>query len=37
MNEGLVGRARDECSDHVRVDDVRKLVALHGKAADILA
>ena len=37
MNERFVGRARDERSDHIRIHDIRKLVALLGKAVDVLA
>jgi hypothetical protein len=36
MHEGLVGCARDERSDHIRIDDVGKLIALLEKAADVL-
>jgi hypothetical protein len=31
MQEGLVGCAGDERSDHIRIDDVGKLIALLGK------
>jgi hypothetical protein len=37
MDECFVGRARDERSDHVHIHDVGKLIALHGKVADVLA
>jgi hypothetical protein len=36
MDEGFIGRARDERSNHVHVYDVGKLTALLGKAADVL-
>jgi hypothetical protein len=36
MDECFVGRAKDERSDHVRIYDIGKLVALLGKAADVL-
>jgi hypothetical protein len=36
MDECFVGHARDERSDHVRIHDVEKLVALLGKAVDVL-
>jgi len=36
MDEGFVGHARDECSNHVRIYDVGKLIALLGKVADVL-
>ena len=37
MNECFIGRARDECSDHVRIHDIGKLIALLGKAMNVLA
>jgi hypothetical protein len=37
MDECFVGRARDEHSDHVRIHNIGKLIALLGKAADVLA
>ena len=37
MDECFVGRAGDECFDHVYIHDVWKLVALLGKAVDVLA
>jgi len=37
MNERFIGCARDEHSDHIRIHDIEKLVALLGKAADVLA
>jgi hypothetical protein len=37
VDECFVGRARDEHSDHVHIHDVGKLIALHGKVADVLA
>ena len=36
MDEGFVSHARDECSDHVYIYDVGKLISLHGKAMDVL-
>jgi hypothetical protein len=36
MNECFIGHARDECYDHVRIHDIGKLIALLGKAADVL-
>jgi hypothetical protein len=36
MDECFVGHARDERSDHVRIHDVGKLIALLGKVADVL-
>ena len=36
VNECFVGRARDECSNHVCVYDVRNPIALLGEAADVL-
>jgi hypothetical protein len=36
MDEGLVGCARDECSNHVCINDVGKLIALLGKVVDVL-
>ena len=36
VNECFVGHTRDECSDHVRIHDVKKLIALLGKAMDVL-
>ena len=36
VNECFVGRARDECSDHVRIHDIGKLIALLGKEANVL-
>ena len=35
MNQGLVGRPRQEGSYHVGVGDVRELVALLGEASDV--
>ena len=37
MDECFVGWVEDECSNHVRNHDVGKLIALLGKAADVLA
>ena len=37
MDECFVGRAKDEGSDHVCIHDVEKLIALHGKAVDVLS
>ena len=37
VDECFVAHARDEHSDHVRIHDVRKLIALLGKVADVLA
>ena len=37
VDECFVGRAKDEGSDHVCIHDVEKLIALHGKAVDVLA
>ena len=36
VDECFIGRARDERSNHVRIYDVGKLIALLGKAADVL-
>jgi hypothetical protein len=36
VDEDLIGYAGDEHSDQISIDDVRKLVALLGKAPDIL-
>ena len=36
MDECFIGHARDECSDLVQIHDVRKLITLLGKAADVL-
>jgi hypothetical protein len=36
MDECFIGRAKDECSDHVRIHDIGKLIPLHGKAVDVL-
>ena len=35
MNQGLVGRPRQEGSYHLSVDDVRELVALPGETLDV--
>jgi hypothetical protein len=37
MNECFIGHAGDECYEHVRIHDIEKLIALLGKAADVLA
>jgi hypothetical protein len=37
MDECFISHARDECSDHIRIHDIRQLVALLGKAANVLA
>jgi hypothetical protein len=37
VDKCFVGCARDERSDHVRIHDIRKLIALLGKATDVLA
>ena len=37
MNQGLIGRPRQEGSYHVGVGDVRELVVLSGEAPDVLA
>ena len=37
VDECFVGRAGDERSDHIRIHDIGKLVALLGKAVDVLA
>jgi hypothetical protein len=37
MDECFVGHARDECSDHVCIHDIRKLIALLGEVVDVLA
>ena len=37
MDECLIGCARNECSDHVRVHDIGELIALLGEVEDILA
>ena len=36
-DECFVGHARDESSNHVYIHDIGKLIALLGKAADVLA
>ena len=36
MDECFIGHARDECSDHIRIYDVGKLIALLRKAVDVL-
>ena len=36
MDECFVVHARDECSDHVRIHNVVKLIALLRKATDVL-
>ena len=36
MDECLIGCARDERSNHVRVHDIRELIALLGEAVDVL-
>ena len=36
MNECFVGRAEDECSDHVHIHDIRKLIVLLGKVVNVL-
>jgi hypothetical protein len=36
-DECFVGHARDERSDHIRIHDIRELVALLGKATDVHA
>jgi hypothetical protein len=36
MDECFIGRAGEEHSDHIRIHDVWKLIALLGKAVDIL-
>jgi len=36
MDECFIGHARDECSDHVCIHDIRKLIALLGKVVDVL-
>jgi len=37
MNERFIGRTGDECTNHIRIHDIRKLVALLGKVMDVLA
>jgi len=37
MDEYFIGHARDEHADHIRIHDIGKLIALLGKAADVLA
>ena len=37
MDECVVGRAEDERSNHICIHDVGKLIALLGKAVDVLA
>ena len=37
VDKGLIDHARDECSDDVCIYDVDKLIALLGKAANVLA
>jgi hypothetical protein len=36
MDKCFIGHAKDECSDHVHIHDVVKLIALLGKATDVL-
>ena len=36
VDECFIGHAGDECPDHVCFHDIGKLIALHGKAADVL-
>ena len=36
MDECFIGRARDEHPDHIRVHDIKKLIALLGKAVNVL-
>jgi hypothetical protein len=36
VDKGFVGHARDERSDHVRIHNVGKLIALLGKMVDVL-
>ena len=36
VDECFIGHAGDECSDHIRIHDVGKLIALLGKATDVL-
>jgi len=37
MDKCFIGRAGDESSDHVRIHDIKKLIALLGKAVDVRA
>ena len=37
VDECFIGRARDKCSDYIRIHDIGKLIALLGKAVDVLA
>jgi hypothetical protein len=37
MDECFIGHARDERSNHICIHDIRKLTALLGEAADVLA
>jgi hypothetical protein len=37
VDECFIGHARDERSDHICIHDIGKLIALLGKAMDILA
>ena len=36
MDQGLIGRPREECADDVRVDDIREGVASLGEPADVV-
>jgi hypothetical protein len=37
VDECFISHARDERSNHVRIHDIRQLVALLGKATNVLA
>ena len=37
VDECFVGHARDESSNHVHIHDIGKLIALLGRAVDVLA
>ena len=36
VDQGLTGRPREECADDVRIDDIRKGVALFGEPMDVI-
>ena len=37
VDQGLVGRPREECADDVRVDDIREGVASLGEHTDVIS
>ena len=36
VDQGLIGCPREECTDDVRIDDIRKGVALLGEPMDVI-